>query len=138
SFKFNEDNSIGNEEDRIIDKNGMFATIALFVLTGGIYGLVALILDMKKLKTLNMKISGLEKTLIILSIFIPFVSICSDIFFNEKFVELEQKYELKLVKKPSLCIVFSVFFPLFMNPVSLGIRTHNFNKISDKLSEESI
>lgn len=135
-YKFIESKSIGNEEDRVIDKNSLFATVALFILTGGLFGIVSVFTDMQKLKALNVKIKWYEKLLLILSIFIPFVSIYNDIYYGKKFIQLGEEHKVELNGHVGLCATFSVLLPLFMNVVSLTIRTKEFNKISDKLSNE--
>ena len=133
---FDETKSIGNEEDRVIEKPSLFATIALFVLTGGIFGIVSLFVDLNKLKILNKKVTAGKFLLMVLSLFIPFLNIYVDLHFSKKFEELSKEYDIELRPRKALCVIFSIFLPLFMNVVSVAVRTYNFNKISDKLYNE--
>ena len=133
-FKFNEEKSSGNEEDRVIDKTSVFADVALFVLTGGIYGIVHAIVSMSNMRLLGKELTAYEKAIVILSLFIPFMNIWSEKIFADKFEVLgkETKTEVKPLKK--LVMISSIFLPLFTNVIALAVRANNFNKISDKLA----
>ena len=133
-YKFNAEKSIGNEENRIIDKTSVFADCALWVLTGGIYGIVHVIVSMSNMRLLGKELSAYEKAIVILSLFIPFLNIWSEKIFAEKFEVLgkENKVEVKPMKK--LVMITSIFLPLFTNVIALAVRANNFNKISDKLA----
>ena len=137
-YKFDEAHSIGNEEDRILENGSILAHIALFILSGGIFGIVTLLVDFKKFKIAGYKLSAGTKIVAILSLFIPFLGIWTDILFKKAFEELEKKYNLNLVKGrfiPSF-IVSGHGLPYVMNEYSHAQRTAMFNKISDKLQEE--
>ena len=139
-YKFDEAHSIGNEEDRILEKNSLFANVALWVLTGGIFGLVSVLLDLKKFKTSGVKLSGGTKAIAIIACFVPFLGILADYKFKKAFEELEKEHKLDLgVKRfvPSMIIFACIPVPFMMNVYSLAIRTDMFNKISDKLAGEN-
>lgn len=135
SYDFNDTNSIGNEENRLIEKNSMLATIGLWVLTGGIYGLVSLIVDMLKLKKLNQRLTSKEIAVVIVSMLVPFFSIWTNVIFNRKFKKIGEEMGLDLKMNVVVCsLTSSLLFTLFMDPVSLAYRTNCFNAISDKLT----
>ena len=138
-YKFDEAHSIGNEEDRILEKNSIFANVALWVLSGGIFGIVSVLLDFKKFKIAGVKLSGGVKAIAIIACFVPFLGILADYKFKKAFEELEKKHSLNLSVKrfvPSMIIFACIPVPFMMNVYSLAIRTAMFNKISDKLQEE--
>ena len=138
-YKFDEAHSIGNEEDRVLEKNSIFANVALWVLSGGIFGIVSVLLDFKKFKIAGVKLSGGVKAIAIIACFVPFLGILADYKFKKAFKELEKKHSLDLgVKRfvPSMIIFACIPVPFMMNVYSLAIRTAMFNKISDKLQEE--
>ena len=138
AYKFDEAHSIGNEEDRELEKNSLFANIALWVLSGGIFGLVSVLLDFKKFKIAGVKLSGGVKAIAIIACFVPFLGILADYKFKKAFEELEKKHGLELGTKrfvPSMIIFACIPVPFMMNVYSLAIRTDMFNKISDKLQE---
>ena len=138
-YKFDEAHSIGNEEDRVLEKNSIFANVALWVLSGGIFGIVSVLLDFKKFKIAGVKLSGGVKALAIIACFVPFLGILADYKFKKAFEELEKKHSLDLAVKrfvPSMIIFACIPVPFMMNVYSLAIRTVMFNKISDKLQEE--
>ena len=139
-YKFDEAHSIGNEEDRILEKNSLFANVALWVLTGGIFGLVSVLLDFKKFKTSGVKLSGGTKAIATIACFVPFLGILADYKFKQAFEKLEKEHKLDLgVNRfvPSMIIFACIPVPFMMNVYSLAIRTDMFNKISDKLAGES-
>jgi len=139
-YKFDEKHSIGNEEDRILEKNSLFANVALWVLSGGIFGLVSVLLDIRKCKVAGVKLSGATKAIAICACFIPFLGILADYKFKKAFEELEKTHKLDLKVKrfvPSMIIFACIPVPYMMNVYSLAIRCDMLNKISDKLYEES-
>lgn len=133
-YKFDEAASSGNEEDRVIEKSSLFATAALWVLTGGIFGIVAILLDIKKLRTLNKRLSAYELAIVIISLFVPFINIWADKIFCDKLEELEKEHKCGIKTRKPLCMVTSAILPLFMNVVAIVSRTENFNRLSDKIS----
>ena len=138
-FKFDEAHSIGNEEDRVLEKNSIFANVALWVLSGGIFGIVSVLLDFKKFKISGVKLSGGVKAIAVIACFIPFLGILADYKFKKAFEEVEKRLELDLGTKrfvPSMIIFACIPVPFMMNVYSLAIRTHMFNKISDKFQEQ--
>ena len=139
NYKFDEAHSIGNEEDRILEKNSIFANVALWVLSGGIFGIVSVLLDFKKFKIAGVKLSGGVKAIAVIACFVPFLGILADYKFKKAFEELEKKHSLDLGAKrfvPSMIIFACIPVPFMMNVYSLAIRTAMFNKISDKLQQE--
>ena len=140
SYKFDEKHSIGNEEDRILEKNSLFANVALWVLSGGIFGLVSVLLDIRKCKIAGVKLSTGTKAIAICACFVPFLGILADLKFKKAFEELEKVHKLDLgVKRftPSMIIFACIPVPYMMNVYSLAIRCDMLNKISDKLYAES-
>lgn len=139
-YKFDEKHSIGNEEDRILEKNSLFANVALWVLSGGIFGLVSVLLDIRKCKIAGVNLSKGTKAIAICACFIPFLGILADYKFKKAFEELEKKHGVELKSKrfvPSMIIFACIPVPYMINVYSLAIRTDMFNKISDKLYNES-
>ena len=139
-YKFDEKHSIGNEEDRVLEKNSVFANVALWVLSGGIFGIVSVLLDIRKCKVAGVKLSGGTKAIAICACFIPFLGILADYKFKKAFEELEKINKLDLKVKrftPSMIIFACIPVPYMMNVYSLGIRCDMLNKISDKLYAES-
>ena len=139
AYKFDEAHSIGNEEDRVLEKNSLFANVALWVLSGGIFGIVSVLLDFRKFKIAGVKLSGGVKAIAVIACFVPFLGILADYKFKKAFEELEKQHELDLgVKRliPSMIIFACIPVPFMMNVYSLAIRTAMFNKISDKLQEQ--
>ena len=138
-YKFDETHSIGNEEDRVLEKNSLFANVALWVLSGGIFGIVSVLLDFRKFKIAGVKLSGGVKAIAVIACFVPFLGILADYKFKKAFEELEKQHDLDLgVKRfvPSMIIFACIPVPFMMNIYSLAIRTDMFNKISDKLQEQ--
>ena len=138
-YKFDEAHSIGNEEDRVLEKNSLFANVALWVLSGGIFGIVSVLLDFRKFKIAGVKLSGGVKAIAVIACFVPFLGILADYKFKKAFEELEKQHELDLgVKRfiPSMIIFACIPVPFMMNVYSLAIRTAMFNYISDKLQEK--
>ena len=138
-YKFDEAHSIGNEEDRVLEKNSIFANVALWVLSGGIFGIVSVLLDFKKFKISGVKLSGGTKAIAVLACFIPFLGILADYKFKKAFEEVEKRLVLDLGTKrfvPSMIIFACIPVPFMMNVYSLAIRTSMFNKISDKFQEQ--
>ena len=135
-YKFDEAHSIGNEEDRVLEKNSLFANVALWVLSGGIFGIVSVLLDFKKFKIAGIKLSAGTKVLSILGLFMPFIGLFADLQIKKQFKALGEKYNLDLNFNliPSICLSP---LPYMMNVYSLAERTYLFNKISDKLFEEN-
>ena len=120
-YKFDEAHSIGNEEDRVLEKNSTFANVALWVLSGGI------------------KLNGGVKAIALIACFVPFLGILADYKFKKAFEELEKQHNLQLKPKrfvASMIIFACIPVPFMMNVYSLAIRTDMFNKISDKLQQE--
>ena len=136
-YKFDEKHSIGNEEDRELEKNSIFANVALWVLSGGLFGLVSVLLDIRKLKIAGGNRARLAAVSII-SCFVPFLGILSDFLYRKSFRELEKKHNLDLnTKRFVVSMILSIIFPIYMiNVYSLAIRTDMFNKISDKLEQK--
>lgn len=137
-YKFDEAHSIGNEEDRELEKNSIFANVALWVLSGGIFGIVSVLLDFKKFKIAGVKLSVATKVIAIISCFVPLLGILSDYKFKKAFEELEKKHGLDLHTKrfvPSMIIFAVIPVPFMINVYSLAIRTAMFNDISDKLQD---
>ena len=140
AYKFDEKHSIGNEEDREIEKNSTFANVALWILSGGIFGIISVLLDFKKFKIAGVKLSGATKVIAIIACFVPFLGILADYKFKKAFEELEKKHGVELKSKrfvPSMIIFACIPVPYMINVYSLAIRTDMFNKISDKLYNES-
>ena len=140
AYKFDEKHSIGNEEDRELEKNSLFANVALWVLSGGIFGIVSVLLDIKKFKIAGVKLSAGSKVIAVIACFVPWLGILADYKFKKAFEELEKKHNLDLGTKrfiPSMVIFALIPVPFMINVYSLAIRTDMFNKISDKLYEES-
>ena len=138
-YKFDEAHSIGNEEDRVLEKNSIFANVALWVLSGGIFGIVSVLLDFKKFKISGVKLSGGTKAIAVLACFIPFLGILADYKFKKAFEEVEKRLVLDLGTKrlvASMIIFACIPVPFMMNVYSLAIRTSMFNKISDKFQEQ--
>lgn len=137
-YKFDEAHSIGNEEDRELEKNSIFANVALWVLSGGIFGIVSVLLDFKKFKIAGVKLSAGTKVIAIIACFVPFLGILADYKFKKAFEELEKIHGLDLHTKrfaPSMIIFAVIPVPFMINVYSLAIRTAMFNDISDKLQE---
>ena len=140
AYKFDEKHSIGNEEDRELEKNSTFANVALWILSGGIFGFISVLLDFKKFKIAGVKLSGATKAIAIIACFVPFLGILADYKFKKAFEELEKKHGVELKSKrfvPSMIIFACIPVPYMINVYSLAIRTDMFNKISDKLYNES-
>ena len=140
AYKFDEKHSIGNEEDRELEKNSTFANVALWILSGGIFGIISVLLDFKKFKIAGVKLSGATKAIAIIACFVPFLGILADYKFKKAFEELEKKHGVELKSKrfvPSMIIFACIPVPYMINVYSLAIRTDMFNKISDKLYNES-
>lgn len=135
-YKFNAQNSIGNEEKGVIENQSMVATVGLFILTGGIFGIVSLFIDRSKLKHLGVKNSKKSMVFAIISLFIPFVSIYNDIYFGKQFKALGEKYKIDLKYSKIWCIIGSVILPLFMNIIGVIYRTKCFNAIEEHLAKE--
>ena len=140
AYKFDEKHSIGNEEDRELEKNSTFANVALWILSGGIFGIISVLLDFKKFKIAGVKLSGASKAIAIIACFVPFLGILADYKFKKAFEELEKKHGVELKSKrfvPSMIIFACIPVPYMINVYSLAIRTDMFNKISDKLYNEN-
>ena len=140
AYKFDEKHSIGNEEDRELEKNSTFANVALWILSGGIFGIISVLLDFKKFKIAGVKLSGATKAIAIIACFVPFLGILADYKFKKAFEELEKKHGVELKSKrfvPSMIIFACIPVPYMINVYSLAIRTDMFNKISDKLYNQS-
>ena len=112
----------------------MLATIGLWVLTGGIYGIVALAIDMIKLRKVKHTLKSKQVVLIVFSFFVPFLNIFVNKIFNDEFKKINEEMGILVKMNMVVCTITSIFFPLFMDPVSLAYRTNCFNAISDKIT----
>ena len=132
NFKFDESKSSANEEvTTIYERSNILANVFLYFLSGFIFNIIDACSQVKKLKLLGHKLSGGELAVFIISFFVPFVSIYSNLVIAKHIEEAakERNVEIKLNKA---CIaITSTVLPLFTNFVCLTLNDKAFNKIID-------
>ena len=132
-YKFDEKKSSASEESTFLyDKESYFANVGLWVLTGGIYGLVSYII--KLVRVFKLKKYGLEFSvgfviLYIIATHIPFVSFFANVKLEKILVKYINKHDPGFKGKNALVAVTSVFLPLFLNVVDMVEKDRLFNKI---------
>ena len=133
NFKFDESKSSANEEvDTIYERSNILANVFLYFLSGFIFNIIDACMQLKKLKLLGHKLPGWKVSLVVVSFFVPFLSILTNIFVAKeiKAAAKDKNVEVKLIK---VCIgVTSAVFPLFTNFVALTMFDKAFNKIIDE------
>lgn len=133
NYKFTTADSSGDEEDRLIANDSVLVNVCLFFLTGGIFGIVSLFVDIGKLKRLGIKIKASEYVLLVLSLIIPFLNIYTTNYFNKHLLEIAKKRRLQIKQYKKAVFITNLLIPLFLNIIGLAIRTNNFNVISDDI-----
>lgn len=130
NFKFDESKSSANEEvTTIYEKSNILANVFLYFLSGFIFNIIDACSQVKKLKLLGHKLSGGELAIFILSFFIPFVSIYSNLVIA-KHIEAAAKERNVVVSLNKACIcITSAFLPLFTNFICLAFNDKAFNNI---------
>ena len=132
AYKFDEKKSSANEESSFLyDKESHFANVGLWVLTGGIYGLVSYIIRLSRVIKLGIKVSGFFKVLYICAAFIPMLSIYTNGKLEKLMVEYINKKDPEFKGKVALVSCTSIVLPMFMNVVDMVEKDRLFNKIID-------
>lgn len=133
NHKFNEEKSSAVEEKySFIEKESIVANIFLFILSGGIFGLINSFLSLKKFKAIGIKLNGLS-ILYVFGLFIPFLSIFSNYFVAKKLSNYAKEKGIKDSSKPVVCAVTSIFLPMFFNLANMIVVDICFNNIADYL-----
>lgn len=122
-----EKSSANEEKTGIIEKESIAANVFLFILTGGIFGIVQSIRHMNKFSKLKIHYNTNEKVLYYLALFIPFISIYTNYQSCKKIEEFDKTKNIKTYKK--LCMLTSIPLPMFMNVINMAIKDKNFNQI---------
>ena len=135
NYKFDETKSSANEEKQVLyERSGIVANVGLYFLSLMIYNIIDEVLVMRKLAVLNHKLSGGQKALVIISFFVPFVSIAANIAIAKQ-LELAGKDRGAEVTygpgKMAGLVISSMFLPCFLNFVNLIMFDRSLNKIID-------
>ena len=132
NFKFDEKKSSANEESSFLfDKESYLANVGLWVLTGGIYGLISYLVRLSRCKKLGIKVSGGFIVIYILGAFIPMISIYTNAKMEKMLVEYINKKDPEFKGKVLLSALTSIPLPCFMNVVDMVEKDRLFNKIVD-------
>lgn len=132
SYKFDEKKSSANEETSFLyDKESHFANVGLWVLTGGIYGLVSYFIRLSRVKKLGIKLSTGFKVLYICAAFIPLLSIYTNGKLEKEMVAYINKKDASFKGQVVLVSITSAILPMFMNVIDMVEKDRLFNKIYD-------
>ena len=132
NYQFDESKSSANEESGFLfDKESYFANVGLFILSGGIYGLISYFVRLSRVKKLGIQMHWAKKALYIAGAFIPMLSICTNVMMENIILGYIHEKDPEFKGKPVLCAVTSVFLPMFMNVVDMVEKDRLFNKIVD-------
>ena len=135
AYQYDESKSSANEESKyLFDKESHLANVGLFILSGGIFGLVSYFIRMARVKKLGLPVSTGFKVLYYLALVIPFLAIYTSYkmekvllsYINEKDPEFKGRYPFFLI--PGFVL------PLFMNVFDMVEKDRLFNKIVDLYS----
>ena len=123
NFKFDENNSSAKEESSyLFDKESYFANVGLWILTGGIYGLISYFIKLNRMKKLGIKLSTGFVVVYVLAALIPLLSIFVNIKTEQILVKYINEKDKDFKGKVALCGITSVFLPCFMNIVDMVER----------------
>ena len=132
NFKFDETKSSANEESTFFyDKESYLANVGLWVLSGGIYGLISYFVRLNRCKKLGIKVSKGFVAVYIMGAFIPMVSIYTNSKMEKMLVEYINKKDPEFEGKVLLSALTSIPLPCFMNVVDMVEKDRLFNKIID-------
>ena len=137
AYQYDESKSSANEESKyLFDKESYLANVGLFILSGGIFGLISHFIRLSRVNKLGLPASKGFKVLYCLSVIIPFLSLYTSYkmeklllaYINEKDPEFKGRYPFFLIP--------GVVLPLFMNVFDMVEKDRLFNKIVDLYSGE--
>ena len=132
NHEFDIEHSSANEESKFFyDKESYLANICLFILTGGIYGLVSHFIKLSRMNKLGLILSPIFKVLYILAAFIPFLSIYTSIKAEKMLVEYINLNGGSDKPKSLLVGLTSAILPMFMNVVDMTEKDRLYNVIYD-------
>lgn len=132
NYRFDDKKSSANEEqESIFEKSNILANIILYVLSFMIFAIIDWYNQLKKLKILGIKISKKEMALLILSLFIPFVSIYTNLMITIKLNNFMKSKNYNMCISKIMTVVTSIFLPLFTNIIDLSVKNNYLNKIAD-------
>jgi len=137
NFQFDELNSSAQEEHyKVFEKESIVANIFLFILSGGIFGLINQIIHFKKLKALGIKLNPIQKILYFGGMLIPFISIYTNIILSKKLKQYVLERNLKDTTNPLMVGLTSIVLPMFMNLANMIEKDRTFNVIAAYLAEQ--
>ena len=135
NYKFDETVSSANEEKQVLyERSGIVANVGLYFLSLMIYNIIDEVLVMRKLTVLNHKLSGGQKALVIISFFVPFVSIAANIAIAKQLELAGKDHGAEVTYGPGKMaglVISSMFLPCFLNFVNLIMFDRSLNKIID-------
>jgi len=135
AYKFDESTSSANEEKAtLITKESLVGNIFLFILTGGIFGIVNYIISYNNLSKLNIKLNKVQKVLYFIGLFIPFISIYTNIIVSKK---INEYLMANNINKHSLTIMdglTSIVLPMFLNLANMIDLDICYNAIADNIA----
>lgn len=133
NFKFDESKSSANEEvTTIYERSNVLANVFLYFLSGFIFNIIDACMQVKKLKILGKKLSGLQMLLFVLSFFMPFLSIYTNLVVASRLEEAAKERGVAVKLNKPVIVITSAFLPLFTNFVALTMFDKGFNKIIDE------
>ncbi len=131
-YQFDESKSSANEETRFFyDKESYLANVGLFILSGGIFGLVSYFVRLSRVKKLGINFAGWQKALYIIGAFVPFVSIYTNVMMEKALVKYINEKDPEFKGNVILSACSSAVLPMFMNAVDMVEKDRLFNKIVD-------
>lgn len=132
NFKFDESKSSANEEvTTLYERSNILANVFLYFLSGFIFNIIDACSQVKKLKLLGHKLSGGELAVFIISFFVPFVSIYSNLVIAKHIKEAAKDRNVEVELNVPCIAITSTVLPLFTNFVALTLFDKAFNKIID-------
>ena len=133
NFKFDESKSSANEEvTTIYERSNILANVFLYFLSGFIFNIIDACSQVKKLKLLGHKLSGGELAIFIVSFFVPFVSIYSNLVIAKHIEEAAKERNVNVSLNKACIAITSTVLPLFTNFVDLTLKDKALNKIIDE------
>ena len=132
NYQFDESKSSANEESQFLyDKESYLANVGLFILTGGIFGLISYFVRLSRIKKLNIQTPKAFTALYIIAAFVPFLSIYTNTVLEKAMVNYIKESRPEFKGNYPLVICSSVVLPMFMYVVDMVEKDRLFNVIYD-------
>jgi len=121
------ESKIKEENNNTIEKESYLANISLFILSGGLFGIISTFVNISKIKKLKFKVKKSLFILYILSLFVPFISIYVNAKLEDVLIDELKEKGIETKNRKVGCIISSIFLPLFFNVYNLVEKDRLFN-----------